>query len=350
MRLAWGSFSHKTQGWLKAGGLVAAGLAALTFGVVMPRDAHQGIVVEKRLGLAAFSREESNSAALQERQKYRVTKSALQVAGDSLPRGVPRAAMLNSLTTGSSSLVGAVDEHKLIRNGALDLIVKSPTESAEQIRALAEGVGGFLVSSQTTGGPGAASASLVIRVPAGHFEEVRAGIRKLGVRVESESFEAQDVTREYVDQEARLRSLRAQETQYLAIMKRAVSVKETLEVSEKLSGVRGQIEQQQAEFNALSKQVETVAISMSLHTETDVSVFGLNWRPLYQLKMSAREGVLALSTYVAAMAAFLFYLPAILLWLATILAGVAIGWRLVKWARLAVFAHPETVDAKHEAS
>ena len=350
MRLAWGSFSHKTRGWLKAGGLVAAGLAALTFGVVMPRDAHQGIVVEKRLGLAAFSREESNSAALQERQKYRVTKSALQVAGDSLPRGVPRAAMLNSLTTGSSSLVGAVDEHKLIRNGALDLIVKSPTESAEQIRALAEGVGGFLVSSQTTGGPGAASASLVIRVPAGHFEEVRAGIRKLGVRVESESFEAQDVTREYVDQEARLRSLRAQETQYLAIMKRAVSVKETLEVSEKLSGVRGQIEQQQAEFNALSKQVETVAISMSLHTEADVSVFGLNWRPLYQLKMSAREGVLALSTYVAAMAAFLFYLPAILLWLATILAGVAIGWRLVKWARLAVFAHPETVDAKHEAS
>jgi hypothetical protein len=133
-------------------------------------------------------------------------------------------------------------------------------------------------------------------------------------------------------------------------MKRAVSVKETLEVSEKLSGVRGQIEQQQAEFNALSKQVETVAISMSLHTEADVSVFGLNWRPLYQLKMSAREGVLALSTYVAAMAAFLFYLPAILLWLATILAGVAIGWRLVKWARLAVFAHPETVDAKHEAS
>jgi len=350
MRLAWGSFSHKTQGWLKAGGLVAAGLAALTFGVVMPRDAHQGIVVEKRLGLAAFSREESNSAALQERQKYRVTKSALQVAWDSLPRGVPRAAMLNSLTTGSSSLVGAVDEHKLIRNGALDLIVKSPTESAEQIRALAEGVGGFLVSSQTTGGPGAANASPVIRVPAGHFEEVRAGIRKLGVRVESESFEAQDVTREYVDQEARLRSLRAQETQYLAIMKRAVSVKETLEVSEKLSGVRGQIEQQQAEFNALSKQVETVAISMSLHTEADVSVFGLNWRPLYQLKMSAREGVLALSTYVAAMAAFLFYLPAILLWLATILAGVAIGWRLVKWARLAVFAHPETVDAKHEAS
>ena len=161
---------------------------------------------------------------------------------------------------------------------------------------------------------------------------MRSGIRKLGIRVENESFEAQDVTRAYVDQEARLRSLRAQETQYLEIMKRAVSVKDTLEVSEKLSEVRGQIEQQQAEFNALSKQVETVAISMSLHTEADVSVFGLNWKPLYQLKMSARDGVLALSTYVAAMAAFLFYLPAMLLWLATILAGAAVGWRVLKWA------------------
>ena len=114
--------------------------------------------------------------------------------------------------------------------------------------------------------------------------------------------------------------------------------------------MRGQIEQQQAEFNALSKQVETVAIAMSLHTEADVSVFGMNWKPLYQLKMSARDGVLALNTYVSAMAAFLFYLPAILLWLATICFGAAIGWRLLNWARLAIFVRTKTVEADQQAS
>ena len=80
---------------------------------------------------------------------------------------------------------------------------------------------------------------------------------------------------------------------------------------------------------------------MSLHTEADMSVFGLNWKPLYQLKMSARDGVLALSTYVAAMAAFLFYLPAMLLWLATILAGAAVGWRVLKWAGRFFFGAPK---------
>jgi hypothetical protein len=50
-------------------------------------------------------------------------------------------------------------------------------------------------------------------VPVARFAEVGAKIRKLGLRVESEQMEAEDVTRQYVDQQARLRNLRAQEAQ-----------------------------------------------------------------------------------------------------------------------------------------
>ena len=92
---------------------------------------------------------------------------------------------------------------------------------------------------------------------------MRAEIRQLGLRVENERLDAQDVTKQYVDQEARLRNLRAGEAQYLSILKHASTVSDTLEVA-KLNEVRGEIEQQQAEFDALSKQVETVAITVSL--------------------------------------------------------------------------------------
>jgi hypothetical protein len=48
-------------------------------------------------------------------------------------------------------------------------------------------------------------------VPAEQFDEVRAQIRKLSLRVESESIDAHDVIKQYVDQEVRLRNLRAHE-------------------------------------------------------------------------------------------------------------------------------------------
>src|SRR3989441_9609127 len=181
------------------------------------------------------------------------------------------------------------------------------------------------------GGADARNASLSIRVPAAKFAEVRAEIRKLGLRVDGEGVEAQDVTKQSVDQEARLRNLRAQEQQYLGILRKAATVKDTLEVSDKLNEVRGAIEERQAEFEALSKQVETVAINITLRAEADAQVFGLNWRPLYQLKMAARDGLDALADYAAVMTAVAFYVPVILAWSLTILFAIVIGWRLFRW-------------------
>src|SRR5260370_6899589 len=123
-----------------------------------------------------------------------------------------------------------------------------------------------------------------LRVAAAGFEDARSEIRRLGLRVESEKLEAQDVTKQYVDQSARLRNLHAQEMQYLGILRQAKTVKDTLEVSDKLNEVRGEIEQQQAEFDALSKQVETVALPISLRAEAEAKTFGLNTPPFYPRK------------------------------------------------------------------
>jgi hypothetical protein len=237
---------------------------------------------------------------------------------------------------------GTSEDRKLVRTESLSLIVKAPAETAEKIIQIAQGAGGFLVTSNVNGGADATNASLSIRVPAEKFGEARTQIRKLSLRVENESIDAQDVTKQYVDQKARLRNLRAQEQQYLGILRKAATVKDTLEVSDKLNEVRGAIEEKQAEFEALSKQVETVAINITLRAEADAQVFGLNWRPLYQLKIAAREGLDGFGEYAASMTTFVFYLPTILLWLFTILAGAAVGWRILKWAARRLFISPKT--------
>jgi hypothetical protein len=224
----------------------------------------------------------------------------------------------------------AIAERKIIRTSSMAIIVQHPDDVAQKITALADAFGGYLVTSDS-GGSNATTAALTIRVPASRFEEARAEIRKLGLRIESERVDAQDVTRQYVDQDATIRNLHAEEAGYLSILKQATTVKDMLAVSEKLSEVRGQIEQQQAEFNALSKQIETVAISISLRTEAEEHVLGLNSRPLYQIKLALRDGMESVANYATAMVTVLFYLPAVLLWTATILFGALGSWRLVHW-------------------
>jgi hypothetical protein len=101
-------------------------------------------------------------------------------------------------------------ERKIVRTGSLELMVQHPEEVMDKITALANGWGGYLESSEG-GGQNATTGTLTIRVPAARFEEARAAIRKLGLRVQSEKINAEDVTKQYVDQDASLRNLRAEE-------------------------------------------------------------------------------------------------------------------------------------------
>lgn len=341
MAICWGTFSIKSKKALRIGWLITAGLFAFYIGFVQPRERYRSVASERSTGLAATAGLWTPVSLW--RQSLIIPRMAQEklldqdVVGD-LPNAarVRSAAMTTYIDANRSSGGGGGEEgssdRKLVRTANLGLIVRSPAQCSEKIIQLAQAAGGFLVSSQVSGNTDLPSASLTIRVPAARFEQVRSKIRALALRFDSESVDAQDVTKQYVDEAARLRNLRAEEQQYLSILRKAATVKDTLEVSDKLNEVRGAIEERQAEFEALSKQIETVAININLRAETDAQVFGLRWRPLYQLKVSAREGLDGIGDYVSSMAAFVFYLPTILLWMFTIIAFAAIGWRILRLA------------------
>lgn len=326
---------------LRNGWLTLAGILALYMGAIRPLEIERGVASRKSTGPGSVA--EFETASRRHEARFVSQRIAERIGG--IVGGVPHAPG-NFVSAALSSAVGPEsvraqedDERKTVRTASFDLVVRKPSEAIGKIRSLAENLGGFVVSSELNGGAYPRGNS-TIRVPVLRFEEARIAIRELSTSVDSERVETQDVTRSYVDQDASLRNLRAQETQYLSILKLAHSVKDTLEVSEKLSDVRGQIERQQAEFDSLSKQIETVAISISLRAEADAQVFGLSWRPLYQLKLSLRDGLEAVASYIAAMVSLVFYLPAVLLWLLTILAGASAGWRILRFAVRLFFFWP----------
>jgi len=227
---------------------------------------------------------------------------------------------------------GAAFEKKLIRNVELGLTVADVRTAAEQIRRLTEANGGEISNLEVTDSGGSVSATIVARVPASGLSTALAEYKKLAVRTDHEQVSARDVTREFYDNEAHLRNLRAEEQQYLTIMKQAQKVTDILEVSGKLSDVRDRIERLQAQIQVMTHDIQMSAVEINLTQQSDARILGLRWRPLYNAKVATRELLVGLGDWTDWVVEVVIKLPLILLWVGTV-GGLL--WVVVKIGRAA---------------
>ncbi|MGA3318545.1 MAG: DUF4349 domain-containing protein [Candidatus Korobacteraceae bacterium] len=236
----------------------------------------------------------------------------------------------------TSDSASAVPDRKLIHNAELGLTVVDVRTAAEQIRRITEAGRGEIDNLEITeGGGGSVSATLVVRVPASGLEIALTEYKKLAVRTDHEQVSGRDVTREFYDNEAHMRNLRAEEQQYLTIMKQAHTVSDTLEVSEKLSDVRDRIERLQAQIQVMTHDIEMSAVGITLSQESDTRVLGIRWRPLYNAKIATRELLVGLGEWTDWVVAVLIRLPLILLWALTVGALLWVVWKIGRaaWPR-----------------
>jgi uncharacterized protein DUF4349 len=239
-----------------------------------------------------------------------------------------------SVALASSGQADTLDMRKIIRNGSLDLLVSDVGQSIVKIGSIVNSVAGFIEKS-TQANSGGHSASVTVRVPAVRLDQVISQIKNLATSVDRESVEVRDVTREYIDLDARLRNAQAEEAQYLLILRRATTIKDTLDVTEKLSDVRGRIEQMQAEMKFLTAQIAMSTLEISLHAEADAAVGGIHWRPLRQAKIAVSEMVSGLTDWVDSVIAFFINLPLIAVWFLSIVTLVVVAIRILRflWRR-----------------
>jgi Domain of unknown function (DUF4349) len=135
----------------------------------------------------------------------------------------------------------------------------------QDLTATAGRFGGFVVST-TTAGDESRTGSIVLRVPSEDFEAALASIEDLG-KVEREEISGRDVTQEFVDLEARLRNLQAQESVLLGLMKKAQTIPASIRVQNALSSVQLDIEQIRGRLNFLEDRasMSTIAVGLTEH-------------------------------------------------------------------------------------
>ncbi len=154
-------------------------------------------------------------------------------------------------------------ERRVIQNASLTIQVDDVRTAATAVRDVAVGLGGFVEQLSVSGDGEFASGFVVIRVPQEEFFAAQDRLNALGT-VLDESVGSQDVTEQFVDLDARLRSLESEEASLLQLLDRANTVSEILIVENELTRIRTEIERLQGQLNFLERRVALATISVSL--------------------------------------------------------------------------------------
>ncbi len=183
--------------------------------------------------------------------------------------------------TGGEPLAAPI-EQRIIKTGEITLEVESVAEALGRVRALTAELNGYVGGSQA--GTLEESATLTLRIPADAFDTMLARLHELDVEVIAEATREQDVTGQVVDLEARVDNLRASEASYRELVARAEQVDDILAVQSRLDQVRGEIEQLQAQLDALEGQAALSTLTITLIPRDEpIETQAATWDPGGQL-------------------------------------------------------------------
>lgn len=153
---------------------------------------------------------------------------------------------------------------KIIRNGNMSFEVDILDEAKTKVDAILKSAKGYYEKELYNAYGNRTTYSLILRIPNSKFDSIVSilenGIGKLAAK----NLNAQDVTEEYVDLNIRLESNLAYLDQYRAILARAISIKEVLEVQEKIRQIEEEIDSKKGRIKYLDDKVKYSTLNVEI--------------------------------------------------------------------------------------
>jgi len=142
-------------------------------------------------------------------------------------------------------------------------------------------------------------------VPYNNFDAAFSEIKKVATQVVSEASNAQDITAEYIDLEARLKNTQAEEVSFVALLNRSGKIEEILAVTREVARVRGEIEQLQGQMRYLNSQTDMSTITANLTEDVEIATASQDWRPWQVIKISVKRLITSGQNFIDGLIAFL---------------------------------------------
>lgn len=186
------------------------------------------------------------------------TGAALLVAGVAVACGRGRAEPVTVLQPAVEG--GSTVDRMTVRTGEQEVQVDSPVVIARQVEHIVQDVGGYV---ERSGGSSDGNARVEGRVPAGQLDSIMNQVAGLG-NEKRRRVTGTDVTDQYTDLEARLRSDIALRDRLQQLLARAVTLDEVLNLEKQIARLQADVDGLQARLDQLKSKTQLASLTVSL--------------------------------------------------------------------------------------
>jgi hypothetical protein len=158
-------------------------------------------------------------------------------------------------------------DRKLIKNGRIGFQTDDLDKTYQNILKVVKAYNAYVSTDENHNNYGELRHEIAVRIPSKDFDKFVEAVGKGVKEFDYREIQTQDVTAEYLDVEARIKTKKEMENRYLAILQKAQKVTEMLEIERQLGEVRGEIESMEGRLRFLKNQVSFSTLNISFYKD-----------------------------------------------------------------------------------
>lgn len=171
-----------------------------------------------------------------------------------------------NLESGSEISVAEPQKQYIIRSAEIKMMVDDVMKSTSDIEKIISKYNGFISDSKLETLSNSFSNQLTLRVPVANFDKVINDITPLAEYIDHRNVVSEDVTKNYVDTEVRLKNKKEVEARFIEVLRnQAKTVRDIMEVERQLNEIRSEIESAESYLNSLKNKVSLSTITVEIY-------------------------------------------------------------------------------------
>ena len=181
---------------------------------------------------------------------------------------------------------------KIIKEGNISFETNNIIATRKRILYSVHKLGGYVSEDNQTTDNGSYYKNYILKVliPAKNFDLLLDTVSSSAYKIDSKNISVTDVTTKFIDITTRLNNKKILEGRYFDLLRKGSKISDLLEIENKLSEIRSDIESTQGQLNYLNKQVTYSSLDITFYTKQVLQADkGIGFG--YKLKTAISDGL-----------------------------------------------------------